>query len=97
MRPARVAALARAGLPEAAVAVVTCPSEASGSDEYVAASTSRVTSMREFLLKRRDFDRLRQLRPWGIGNVVQHPVAVGESRERPGQLRIERRWPDADA
>ena len=53
--------------------------------------------MREWLIGKRDFDRLRQLRPWGIGNVVQHPVAVGESRERPGQLRIERGWPDADA
>lgn len=62
------------------------------SESRLAASTSRVTSMREFLLRRRDFDRLRRLRPWGIGNVVQHPVAIGESRERPGQLRIERGW-----
>lgn len=38
MRPARVAALARSGLPEAAVAVVTRSPETSGSDEYVAAN-----------------------------------------------------------
>lgn len=55
---------------------------------------SRVVSMRQWLIERRDFDRLRQLRPWGLGNVIQHKVAVGESRERPGQLRIERGYDD---
>jgi hypothetical protein len=57
-----------------------------------AEQNGRVTSMRRWLIERRDFDRLRQLRPWGIGSVVQHDVTVGESRERPGQLRIERGW-----
>lgn len=52
--------------------------------------SDRVTSMRQWLIDRRDFDRLRQLRPWGIGNVVQHPIRIAESRERPGQMRIER-------
>lgn len=53
-------------------------------------SDRNVTSMRGWLVKRRRFDRLRQLQPWGVGNVVQHDTAIGESRERPGQLRIER-------
>jgi hypothetical protein len=53
-----------------------------------------VTSIREWLRKRRDFDRLRALRMSGRGYVEQHPVAIGESRERPGQLRIERGWDD---
>lgn len=55
---------------------------------------ARVVSMRQWLIGKRDFDRLRQIRPWGIGNVVQHKIAIGESRERPGQMRIERGWED---
>lgn len=54
-----------------------------------------VVSMRGWLVKRRDFDRLRRLRPWGRGSVELHPVKVGEGRDRPGQLRIERAFPDA--
>jgi hypothetical protein len=50
--------------------------------------------MRQWLTERRDFDRLRQMRTHGRGYVVQYPVTVGESREVPGQLRIERAWPD---
>jgi len=53
-----------------------------------------VTSMRQWLIARRDFDRLRRLRPWGRGSVVMHPVQIGESRERPQQLRIERGSPE---
>lgn len=55
---------------------------------------SGVTSIREWLRSRRDFDRLRALRTTGRGYVEQYPVAVGESRERPGQLRIERGYDD---
>lgn len=55
----------------------------------------RVVSMRSWLIGKRDFDHLRQLRPWGRGNVVQHPVKIGEGRFDGGQLRIERAWPDA--
>lgn len=55
---------------------------------------SGVISIRQWLLARRDFDRLRALRMTGRGYVDQYPVAVGESRERPGQLRIERGWDD---
>ena len=57
-------------------------------------SAAPVVSLRGWLTQRRRFDDLRRLRPWGIGNVVKHDVAIGESRERPGQLRIERGWPN---
>ena len=49
MRPARVAALARSGLPEAAVAVVTRSPETSGSDEYVAATRQELEAKLERL------------------------------------------------
>ena len=55
-------------------------------------SGASVTDLRTWLRVRRRFDDLRRLRPW---KVDLHDAKVGERRDRPGQLTIERNWPDA--
>ena len=53
---------------------------------------AEVIDLHAEMIRRRMWDRLCAIRMRGRGEVVLHDVAIIESRERPGQMRIQRGW-----